>query len=123
MSLTRKGIEGAKEIAAIMEKLRQKAPKVIGAHQVEAIRDLETSVRTGKNGSTTKLELPKSNVLIFELAGGHRIIARPSGTEPKAKLYFDVKETIREGESVPAAEARAKQTVDALKKALDTLIA
>ncbi len=61
-------------------------------------------------------------MLIFELEGGHRIIARPSGTEPKAKLYYDVKEAIREGESVPAAEARAQANIAGLKAAMDKLI-
>jgi phosphomannomutase len=122
VSLTRKGIEGAKEISAIMTKLRAEAPKVIGEHQVVALRDLESGLRTAKDGSTTPIALPKSNVLIFELEGGHRIIARPSGTEPKAKLYYDVKEAIREGESVAAAEARATENIDALKAAMDKRI-
>ena len=122
VSLTRKGTEGAREIAAIMEKLRAKSPAAIGKLAVLAVRDLETSVRTGKDGATTKLTLPRSNVLIFELEGGNRIIARPSGTEPKAKLYFDVKEAIRDGESVAAAEQRAHQVVEQLKTAMNALI-
>jgi phosphomannomutase len=122
VSLTRKGIEGAKEIAAIMAKLRARSPQSIGKLAVLAVRDLETSVRTDAKGATTPLTLPKSNVLLFELEGGNRIIARPSGTEPKAKLYFDVKEAIREGESVAAAEKRAHQTVEDLKTAMNALI-
>ena len=50
---------------------------------------------------------PRSDVLVFDLAGGGRVIARPSGTEPKMKLYVDVREDVRPGEVVVAARTRA----------------
>ena len=66
------------------------------------------------------LPLPKSDVLAFLLASGTRIIARPSGTEPKAKFYFDVREPIAEGEDLAAANARAAAT---MKKLSDAFVA
>jgi phosphomannomutase len=69
----------------------------------------------------TPLSLPKSNVLTFELASGSRIIARPSGTEPKAKFYFDVREEVREGEPVAAATERAAASMRRLADAFVAL--
>ena len=63
------------------------------------------------------MSLPRSNVVSFELAGGSRIIARPSGTEPKIKFYFDVREEVRAGEPMAVADGRAKGVMEALKKA------
>jgi phosphomannomutase len=60
-------------------------------------------------------------MMAFDLEGGSRIIARPSGTEPKIKFYFDVREPIAEGEDVRAAEARAEARMEELKKAFSVL--
>jgi phosphomannomutase len=122
LSLTRKGASGAKEIAAMMSHLRETAPKAVGSHTVVAIGDFETAVRTTNDGKTSKLTLPRSNVLVFELEGGSRIIARPSGTEPKVKFYFDVREEVRSGEAVADAEARATETGSALRTAFEALL-
>jgi phosphomannomutase len=116
VNVTRKGASGAAEIASIMKRLRAAAPKRIGAHDVEAIADYEAQTRATSAG-VTPLSLPTSNVLAFELAGGSRIIARPSGTEPKLKFYFDVREPVAAGEPIAAAEARASSAVAALSSA------
>ena len=60
-------------------------------------------------------------MLAFELEGGSRIIARPSGTEPKIKFYFDVREAIAAGEAIAAATARAMARVDELAAAFTAL--
>ncbi|MCL2723307.1 MAG: phospho-sugar mutase [Polyangiaceae bacterium] len=120
VSLTRKGAEGAAEIRAIMARLRGSPPKIIGSHEVLAVRDYMAQVRTAKNGEKAPITLPKSDVLTFELSGGCRIIARPSGTEPKAKFYFDVREAMSESEPVAAAEERAAIT---MKKLADAFMA
>lgn len=117
VNVTKKGASGAAEIAAIMTRLRAAAPRRIGAHDVDAILDYQAQTRTTSAGASTKLALPKSNVLAFELAGGSRVIARPSGTEPKLKFYFDVREPVREGEPMAAAEARAATAGKALAEA------
>jgi phosphoglucomutase len=91
ISITKKGMNGAAEIAIMMEEYRKNPPlKIAGAH-VEKLLDYELG--TGKNlqtGVEWKIDLPKSNVLQFELADGTKISARPSGTEPKIKFYFSV---------------------------------
>jgi len=120
VSVTRKGAEGAAELRAIMARLRKSTPKVIGNHEVVAVRDYLGRVRTTNTGESTPITLPKSDVLTFELASGCRVIARPSGTEPKAKFYFDVREAMSEKEPIAEAEARAAVT---MKKLADAFMA
>jgi phosphoglucomutase len=91
-SITMKGIEGAKEIAALMDKLRSNPPKKFGDWTVEEFRDYKTGetldLATGTKGKTG---LPESNVLYFALDNDSWCCARPSGTEPKIKFYMGVK--------------------------------
>ncbi|WP_026657335.1 phospho-sugar mutase [Butyrivibrio sp. AC2005] len=93
-SITMKGMEGAKEIAALMDKLRNDPPKTFGAWTVEEFRDYKTgetvNPQTGEKGKTG---LPESNVLYFALDNDSWCCARPSGTEPKIKFYMGVKGT------------------------------
>jgi phosphomannomutase len=107
VNLTKKGADGMSELRAIMAKLRKAPPTRIADDTVIAVRDYLGQVRTQTDGHKTQLALPKSDVLGFELASGCRVIARPSGTEPKAKFYFDVREQMTAGEPLAAAQARA----------------
>jgi phosphomannomutase len=122
VNLTRKGTSGAAEIAGIMQHLRDHSPRAIGGHDVLAVSDFQSQKRTTREGETSALTLPVSNVLTFDLAGGSRIIARPSGTEPKVKFYFDVREPVTEGESLAVAEARAGETTTRLQDAFQALL-
>ena len=82
------GIEGAQKIKSIMEFLRNNPSKEFGGKKVLAIRDYKTSVRTSlEDGKKEEILLPKSDVLYFELENNNNFIVRPSGTEPKIKLY------------------------------------
>jgi phosphomannomutase len=117
VSITKKGADGAAQIKAMMAKLRASPPSKVGTHDVFATSDFEAQTRRDSAGLTTPLSLPKSNVLSYELQGGSRIIARPSGTEPKIKFYFDVREEMRPGEPLADAEARAGSTMKALADA------
>ena len=117
VNLVRKGASGTEEIRAMMDRLRAARPAQIGAYPVEAVLDYDARTRRTKDGQTSPLTLPRSNVLSYELAGGSRIIARPSGTEPKIKFYFDVRETIAQGEPLETAEARANTAMKALSDA------
>ena len=117
VTVTRKGAEGIAELRAIMAKVRKSPPWTVAGQEVVSVRDYQAQVILAKDGSTRPLSLPKSDVLAFELASGSRIIARPSGTEPKAKFYFDVREPIAEGESFAAASARAEATMKTLAEA------
>jgi phosphomannomutase len=120
VNVTRKGAEGIAELRAIMAKLRKSPQWRVADQEVVSVRDYLGQVITAKDGTTKPLTLPKSDVLTFELASGSRIIARPSGTEPKAKFYFDVREPIAEGEPLSAASVRAEAT---MKKLADAFVA
>ncbi len=91
ISITKKGMNGQKEIAAMMETYRSNPPQQINGVAVAQLLDYE--LQQGKNlqtGEQWRIQLPKSNVLQFILADGSKISARPSGTEPKIKFYFSV---------------------------------
>lgn len=91
LSITKKGMNGQKEIADMMSAYRHQPPAAINGSPVVQVLDYE--LRTGTNpqtGESWALELPGSNVLQFVLEDGSKISARPSGTEPKIKFYFSV---------------------------------
>ena len=91
ISITKKGMNGQQEIAQMMEGYRQTPPVTINGSKVQTVLDYELQI--GKNlltGLTWPIDLPKSNVLQFELEDGSKVSARPSGTEPKIKFYFSV---------------------------------
>ncbi|MBN9384885.1 MAG: phospho-sugar mutase [Chitinophagaceae bacterium] len=91
ISITKKGMNGQKEIADMMSAYRSQPPSTINGSQVEQVLDYQ--LRNGRNlqtGESWAIELPQSNVLQFVLADGTKISARPSGTEPKIKFYFSV---------------------------------
>jgi phosphomannomutase len=121
VNVTRKGVSGPAEIGAIMEHLRATNPASIGAFSVDATRDVKKGTKTS-SGATSALDLPSSNVIIYDLAGGARVIARPSGTEPKIKFYFDLREEVASGETFETARQRALGRLDQLKAAFLSLV-
>lgn len=91
VSITKKGMHGAEEIAAMMQKFRAHPPKSINGSDVIELLDYKTGkAKDLRTGETADITLPSSNVLQFKLADGSKISARPSGTEPKIKFYFSV---------------------------------
>lgn len=111
-SVVMEGIDGSEKIAAIMDKLRTDTPTSIGGKKVMAVRDYETSVRTEiKSGTTEEILLPKSNVIYLELEDGNNFIVRPSGTEPKIKLYC-----LLRGKDSAVAEDLLAKVKDDIKK-------
>ncbi len=97
IAVVKKGMSGAEEIATIMKRFREDPPSVINNSRVVMIKDYELSVaRDMIKGSEEKIELPKSNVLQFFLEDGSKISMRPSGTEPKIKFYFGVKDELND---------------------------
>jgi phosphomannomutase len=122
VNITRKGVSGVASLRAMMARLRGSPPRRVGEDEVVAVSDYEARTRTEtRSRGITPLSLPKSNVLTLDLASGSRIIARPSGTEPKAKFYFDVREEVREGEPVAAAAERAAASMRRLADAFVAL--
>lgn len=95
VSTTLPGKDGLARMKEIMSGLRAKPPKEIGGLAVAAIRDYLKGTRES-NGKTEPTGLPESDVLYFELEGGNWVCVRPSGTEPKIKLYVNANDRDRE---------------------------
>lgn len=92
VSITLKGIEGAAKIKETMENLRNAAPSEIGGYPVLDVRDYKKKVITdSKSGETMPTGLPESDVLYYDLPENSWVCVRPSGTEPKIKVYFGIK--------------------------------
>ena len=113
-AITLKGIDGAAQISAMMEKLRSNPPKNFGDLQVVEMRDYDKDqVKDMATGEVRPTGLPKSNVLYFELTNNSWCCARPSGTEPKIKFYMGVK-----GTSLEDAQAKVDKLTADLKAIL-----
>lgn len=92
VSVTKKGIEGARDITRLLDGLRAQPPQSIAGIAVEKVEDYESRTRTVVAvGTSEAIVLPRSNVLKYFLEDGSWICVRPSGTEPKVKYYFGVK--------------------------------
>lgn len=113
-STTLPGIDGLKVMADIMARVRENPPKEIGGVKVARVLDIlkgtETDMATGK---VSKLEYPASDVLYFAMEGGHFVCVRPSGTEPKIKLYVNVNDR---------DEAKAKELLSHLTQEAQKLL-
>jgi phosphomannomutase len=121
-AVTLPGSEGLGRIAAIMAGLRDKPPQKVGPLGVLGTSDFAAQGRTLADGRKEPLALPKTNMIALDLEGGSRIIARPSGTEPKVKFYFDLREPMSEGEPVREAEARARARMQEIVQAFCALV-
>jgi len=120
ISITKKGMDGQKQIADMMERFRSNPPKNLNGSPVVQLLDYEK--REGKNlqtGETWEIKLPKSNVLQFILADETKISARPSGTEPKIKFYFSVNTKLDKAEDFDKKnaelDAKIKKVIEDLK--------
>ena len=89
---TLKGSDGIKKITNIMENLRNQNIEKIGNNNIISVRDYKSGEKTEMlTGKKIKIELPKSNVLYYELENDKWFCIRPSGTEPKIKIYLGVR--------------------------------
>ena len=108
VAITLKGIEGMEKIKSIMENYRKNSPKTAGGYEILKIRDYEADTITDlKTGEVKPTNLPKSNVLYYEMSEDAWCAIRPSGTEPKIKFYFGVK-----GESKEDASRRLSRLMN-----------
>ena len=114
-NLVMPGLDGLKDMAALMKRLREEPPAQISGVQVMARKDYQDgTVVDCTTGTTSSMELSGSNVLRFEMADGTSVIVRPSGTEPKIKVYL-----LTQGADAAACQANVDkyaQWVDSLKK-------
>lgn len=122
ISITKKGMNGASEIQEMMSTMRNNPLKEIDGETVASLSDYQSSIKKDfLSGSESNIDMPKSNVLIFQTENGTRIAARPSGTEPKIKFYFSVNtplSNIEEASSVEEAlDAKIQRIINQLKLA------
>ena len=99
ISITKKGQEGASEIRKMMSDFEARPPKTIVGETLKYIENYNTSTRTNlETGEKEMIDLPTSNVIIYETTEGTRVAARPSGTEPKIKFYISTKTPLESAE-------------------------
>ncbi len=119
LSVVRKGKSGAEEIQQMMKDYRNNPPREINGSPVIRIRDIKTlEDKDMTTGKVAKINLPSSNVLQFFTADGNKVTVRPSGTEPKIKFYFGVKDTLTKKEYFDQTNADLDNKIEAIKKSL-----
>ncbi len=122
VSRTLPGAEGKAQIAAMMAKVRGAPPEELSGRAVNVVLDLERGERRASDGTVAPSGLPTGDVIALELEGAHRVMLRPSGTEPKIKFYFDVRVDVAPGEAIPTARARGEALLDELVAALEAFL-
>jgi len=120
ISITKKGMNGSKEIADMMQSYRDNPPTEIAGSPVVELYDYDSQVvKNLKTGESKEIDLPKSNVLQFITEDGSKISARPSGTEPKIKFYFSVNMPLKNAGEFDAAnqklETKIKEIIVSMK--------
>ena len=122
ISLTKKGMEGAAEIQKMLSDMRNNPLSMIDGEKVATLADYDKAIlkdiRTGKE---TKIDLPTSNVLIYQTENGTRIAARPSGTEPKIKFYFSVNAPLDSKENAKTVEAALDAKIQRIIKEMNLI--
>ena len=112
ISITKKGMNGSKEIADLMQGFRDNPPGEIAGSKVVELYDYEQQLMKNlKTGERKKIQLPKSNVLQFITEDGSKISARPSGTEPKIKFYFSVNMPLKNAGEFKSADKKLDQKI------------
>lgn len=112
ISITMPGVAGLERMKELMNELREHPLTTVGSHKVEYIRDYLPGTRTAiADGKCEQMELSGQNVLYYELEGGTSFIIRPSGTEPKVKVYMMAK-----ADTKAAADAKVAELAEAAKE-------
>ena len=107
------GEAGFEKMKAMTKKLRNEPPTSFAGSCVAVRNDYLNSISVGKDGKETKIDLPVSDVMKFITESGISVVVRPSGTEPKLKIYFSIRSDSRE---------KAAETEKALKAELETFL-
>jgi len=120
ISITKKGMNGTKEIAAMMKSYRENPPKEIAGSKVVELYDYSLQQKTDlKTGKKEKLLLPKSDVLQFITEDGSKISARPSGTEPKIKFYFSVHAPLKNASAFDETDEKLAERIQNIIKTMN----
>ena len=117
ISITKKGMDGAAEIQEMLSEMRNNPLTEIDEEKIEFLSDYQAS--TKKNlitGEVIRMDIPKSNVLIYQTVSGARIAARPSGTEPKIKFYFSVNTSLDKVENAEKVESELDAKIQRIIK-------
>ncbi|MGV8945983.1 MAG: phospho-sugar mutase [Lutibacter sp.] len=122
ISLVKKGIDGAEQIKEMMVVLRENPVTEIDGSKVEFVFDYQASTKTNLlTKSVEHIDIPKSNVLIYQTVEGTKVAARPSGTEPKIKFYFSVKEKLDGIENAKKVEANLDAKIQRIIKEMNLI--
>lgn len=122
LSITKKGKSGSEEIKQMMVNYRSNPPKEIAGSKVVMIKDYQLQKSQDLvSGKEENIDLPKSNVLQFFTADGSKISVRPSGTEPKIKFYFGVKDLLSNASNFDNINAALDKKIEAIKQSLDLI--
>ncbi|RSC92991.1 phospho-sugar mutase [Tenacibaculum singaporense] len=120
ISLVKKGMDGARQIKQMMIDLRNNPLTEIDGIKVEYLYDYQSSTRKNLlTGEETVIDIPKSNVLIYQTQDGTKIAARPSGTEPKIKFYFSVNSKLNDISNAKAVEEELDTKIQRIIKQLN----
>ncbi|TCI94957.1 phospho-sugar mutase [Tenacibaculum sp. M341] len=119
VSLVKKGMKGAEEIKQMLIDLRENPLSEINGEKVVFVNDYLSSTSTNLNtGEKTTIDIPKSNVLIYETENGTKVACRPSGTEPKIKFYISVKDSLNSVENYETVEKNLDSKIQKIIKQL-----
>ena len=119
-NIVRKGKAGAEEILSMMKKIRNNPPSYINNSQVIEIYDYKNSIKKSiLTNEESPIDLPQSDVLQFILKDGSKISIRPSGTEPKIKFYFGVRDKLDNKSDFETIEQKLEIKIDAIIKSLN----
>jgi len=120
ISMTKKGIDGAKEIKQMMIDARRNPLKEINGSKVIVLEDYQSSIAKHIiSGEEKNIAVPKSNVLIYYTEDGSQIALRPSGTEPKIKFYISVNTSLENASEFSKTETQLETKIDAIIKDLN----
>jgi phosphoglucomutase len=114
VSTTYSGLDGMDKMAAIMDKLHNTSIKNIGNEEVLFVSDYEKRITTFKDGKTQAVTLPKTNALYYGLKENNWMCVRPSGTEPKLKIYVSISDKA----SMEKATEKADYLIKCMKEML-----
>jgi len=107
VSIQYSGLNAMKEMNAVVDGLKKATVERIGSFGVLAVRDYSSSVRRAADGSESVIDIPKCNCVYYELEGGSFVCVRPSGTEPKLKIYYSIRAKDESAADVELEQAKA----------------
>ncbi|MBQ9103529.1 MAG: phospho-sugar mutase [Clostridia bacterium] len=113
VSIKYSGLNAMKEMNAVVDKLKTVKVDAIGGLKVKAVRDYSSAKKIDADGTVSELDSPKTNAVYYEIDGGSFVCVRPSGTEPKLKIYYSLKSQ---------NEAKAQMLFRKVKKGFEELL-